>query len=173
MSELTGKLNAEQQLSGALNAQGCLSGRLSYIPGPPGPANVLSIGDVETGSEASASITGESPAQILNLVLPRGETGHGLVIRGTYATVEALEAAEPDPEQGWMYNVGSEAPYHVYMWDEELNEWTDQDTIQGPAGPTGESAYASAVVGGYTGTQSEFYADLAAMDGLAEALAAL
>ena len=35
----------------------------------------------------------------------------------------------------------------------------------------GLSAYASAVNGGYTGTEAEFYADLAAIDGLA-ALAA-
>jgi hypothetical protein len=43
--------------------------------GDTGPANVLSIGDVNTGSSASATITGTSPAQVLNLVLPRGETG--------------------------------------------------------------------------------------------------
>ncbi len=45
--------------------------------------------------------------------------------------------------------------------------------IEGPQGPAGESAYAAAVTGGYTGTDTEFYADLAAVDGLADALAAL
>ena len=34
-----------------------------------------------------------------------------------------------------------------------------------------EGAYAAAVTGGYTGTSSEFYADLAALDGLAAELA--
>ena len=54
--------------------------------------------------------------------------------------------------------------------------------IQGPAGPkgdtgdtgpAGQSAYAAAQAGGYTDTQANFYADLAAMQGLASALAAI
>ena len=44
-------------------------------PGEPGPANVLSIGTVTSGETASATITGTSPAQVLSLVLPKGEKG--------------------------------------------------------------------------------------------------
>jgi hypothetical protein len=43
--------------------------------GNPGPANTLSIGTVEAGSTASATIEGESPTQTLNLVLPKGDKG--------------------------------------------------------------------------------------------------
>lgn len=43
--------------------------------GETGPANCLQIGIVEEGDEASATITGETPNQILNLILPRGEQG--------------------------------------------------------------------------------------------------
>ena len=43
--------------------------------GEVGPSNVLSIGNVVKGDEASASITGDSPNQILNLVLPKGDKG--------------------------------------------------------------------------------------------------
>ena len=46
--------------------------------GPTGPANVLNIGTVttaETGVSASATITGSSPTQTLNLTLPKGNTG--------------------------------------------------------------------------------------------------
>jgi hypothetical protein len=46
--------------------------------GPAGPANTLAIGTVTTGaagSSADATITGESPAQTLNLVIPRGDKG--------------------------------------------------------------------------------------------------
>ena len=41
--------------------------------GKPGPANVLTMGTVTTGSSdsASATITGTSPSQVLNLVLPK------------------------------------------------------------------------------------------------------
>jgi hypothetical protein len=47
-------------------------------PGPPGPANSLSIGTVLTGapgSAALANITGTSPNQVLNLSIPAGATG--------------------------------------------------------------------------------------------------
>ena len=43
--------------------------------GPVGPSNNLSIGTVEKGEEASAEIVGESPNQILNLTLPKGDIG--------------------------------------------------------------------------------------------------
>ena len=43
----------------------------------------------------------------------------------------------------------------------------------GDTGPAGQSAYAAAQAGGYTDTQANFYADLAAMQGLASALAAI
>ena len=43
----------------------------------------------------------------------------------------------------------------------------------GATGANGQSAYAAAQAGGYTDTQANFYADLAAMQGLASALAAI
>lgn len=43
--------------------------------GAAGPANTLSIGTVQSGSTAAATITGTSPNQTLNLTLPKGDTG--------------------------------------------------------------------------------------------------
>lgn len=43
--------------------------------GPAGPANTLSIGTVTSGATADATITGTSPNQTLNLVLPQGPQG--------------------------------------------------------------------------------------------------
>lgn len=43
--------------------------------GEQGPANTLSIGSVEKGENASAIITGESPHQLLSLILPKGDQG--------------------------------------------------------------------------------------------------
>ena len=43
----------------------------------------------------------------------------------------------------------------------------------GPAGSAGQSAYAAAQAGGYTDTQANFYADLAAIEGLASTLASI
>lgn len=47
--------------------------------GDKGDANRLTIGIVEKGEEASASITGDSPNQVLNLVLPKGDKGDAFV----------------------------------------------------------------------------------------------
>lgn len=44
------------------------------IQGKTGPANSLTIGTVEKGAVPSATITGNSPNQVLNLVLPTGKT---------------------------------------------------------------------------------------------------
>lgn len=45
------------------------------IQGQAGPSNVLTIGSVTSGESAQATITGDSPNQVLNLVLPKGDTG--------------------------------------------------------------------------------------------------
>src|SRR5262245_60327183 len=48
------------------------------MQGSPGPPNVLSIGTVTTvppGGSATSTITGTSPAQTLNLGIPRGDVG--------------------------------------------------------------------------------------------------
>jgi len=47
------------------------------------------------------------------------------------------------------------------------------DGQDGAPGADGETAFAAAQAGGYTGTASDFYSDLAAMEGLAAELAAL
>jgi len=59
----------------SLNASAELEVDELYPSGPAGPSNVLTIGEVTKGDEAHATITGESPKQILNLVLPKGEKG--------------------------------------------------------------------------------------------------
>lgn len=48
---------------------------LEVDQGLPGPVNTLSIGSVTSGVTPSATITGSAPAQTLNLVLPKGDTG--------------------------------------------------------------------------------------------------
>lgn len=51
--------------------------------GPAGPVNVLTIGSVTSGEVASATITGDAPNQVLNLVLKQGEKGDSGVYVGT------------------------------------------------------------------------------------------
>ena len=61
--------------------------------GPTGPANTLSIGTVTTvasGSQATATITGTAPNQVLNLSIPQGPIGP----QGINANLSPLAVAE-------------------------------------------------------------------------------
>lgn len=57
----------------------------------------------------------------------------------------------------------------------EYSDFTPEQlaALKGATGAAGQSAYAAAKAGGYTDTEANFYADLAAMQGLADALAAI
>lgn len=70
--------------------------------GAPGPANSLSIGVVQTGATAGATITGTPPSQTLNLTLPKGDPGEDAYI--------PTEQAFKDAALNIVYPVGS-----IYM----------------------------------------------------------
>ena len=51
--------------------------------------------------------------------------GQDFEIRGYYPTLEALEAAVPEPEKGYAYGVGTAAPYDIYVWDLVHGVWVN------------------------------------------------
>lgn len=67
--------------------------------GANGLNNTLAIGTVTTGVTADATITGDSPNQVLNLVLPKGDTGSagadGVTPTVSVGTVSTLPAGSP------------------------------------------------------------------------------
>lgn len=63
--------NVEMELDNAIDITADLE--MDFLRGEPGPSNTLTIGTVEKGEEARASIEGKSPNQTLNLVLPKGD----------------------------------------------------------------------------------------------------
>lgn len=67
-----------------------------------------------------------------------GKPGTGLVIKGTYSSLSDLVASVVSPSQGDIYNVGTSAPYKLYMWDEYSSDWIDMGQLQGVKGATGE-----------------------------------
>lgn len=96
-----------------------------------------------------------------------------IAANGVYATVDALETALPTGADG-IYIVSGTG--HWYYWSGSA--WTDggdYDFIgaKGDKGDAGTSAYASAVAGGYSGTESDFQTDLASISGLAAAIDAI
>lgn len=74
--------------------------------GATGPANVLTIGSVTSGKVASATITGEAPNQVLNLVLEKGDKGETGDIGPQGKTGETGKTGPRGP-QG---NPGADAP---------------------------------------------------------------
>ena len=66
--------NSEGQFEGVLSIKGDQG--IPGQDGSPGPANTLTIGKVQSGDAPSATITGQAPNQVLNLVLVKGDTGN-------------------------------------------------------------------------------------------------
>ena len=100
------------------------------IIGPEGPPNILTIGTVTSGdsnSTATASITGDSPEQVIDLTLKQGPTGP----QGTF---DVFENAPTGPEQGDVWFNSTDGRFYVYYdsyWVEALSNEA------GPTGPTG------------------------------------
>ena len=104
--------------------------------GIPGPSNTLSIGSVTSGDTANATLTGTSPNQILNLVLPKGDKGDdgtGVTILGSYNSLEELQSAHPTGNPGDSYLINGD----LYVWSDTEKTWKNVGTIQGPIGPQG------------------------------------
>lgn len=118
--------------------------------GPAGPPNVLEIGTVETlpaDQQATASITGESPAQKLNLGIPQGKQGatgnpgapgkdgqNGVTPTLAAGDVETLEPGQPATA-----SVTGEGPaYQINLGiPQGKTGETGAQGVQGKIGPRG------------------------------------
>lgn len=69
----------------------------------------------------------------------KGDPGKNFIILGYYNTLEELQSGVPSPDAGDAYGVGVTAPYDIYIWDGIGLEWVNNGTIQGPAGPKGDT----------------------------------
>src|SRR5699024_10013244 len=121
-------------------SDGTESPPIPFTRGPAGPANEIEIGTVLRGDEAHASLVGEAPHQVLNLVLPKGDPGNpedlndatterrGLMSAEDKAAVEAINRPAPESTavaradldvNGWVGRVGTECrvPTHDPLTD--------------------------------------------------------
>src|SRR5215217_1340045 len=128
--------------------------------GPAGPANTLTIGTVTQGT-AGASITGTSPNQVLNLVLPPGPQGP----QGESFSVDATgplagrSAYDAEPV-GFSYLATDTGD--LYIREGVAGNWsspipfgkgeTGDPGPTGPTGPTGPAGAAATIAVGTTTT---------------------
>lgn len=103
---------------------------------------------LEAGSSATVSVSASGPDTLkkfeFSFGIPKGDKGdkgdqgEGLDILGTYDTLEALQQAVQNPAQGDIYQIGTVAPYTLYMWDEtDTPGWISLGQLQGPTGADG------------------------------------
>lgn len=104
--------------------------------GDTGPANKLTIGTVERGDTASATITGESPNQVLNLVLPKGDTGEAGT-NGTNGQNGQDGANGQDGSNGSTFTPSVSAEGIISFTNDGGLENPIPVNIKGPAGQNG------------------------------------
>ncbi len=151
LSELTGDLSNFYVFGYRLGVSG--RAKMSNLIGPQGPQGEQGIQGPqgEQGPQGPQGVQGETgpqgeqgPQGIQGEQGPQGpkgdtgEAGKDFTIKGYYATLAALELAVTTPAEGAAYGVGSAAPYDIFVWDAVANDWVNNGTIQGPAGPQGE-----------------------------------
>jgi len=135
----------DQGIQGIQGAQGVKGDKGDTgATGAPGPANSLAIGTVTTGaagSNASATITGTSPSQTLNMTIPRGNTGAtgpaGLVWRGAWASATAYAVNDAVTYNGSSYR-RTVAGTTVTTPNNDATNW-ELIAAQGTAGSTGST----------------------------------
>lgn len=106
------------------------------VTGPAGPTGPQG----ETGPQGPTGPKGDP-----------GKDGNSFVILGRYETLEELQQDHPTGAAGDAWAIGSAASNTTYIWDTNLNAWTDIGSMQGPQGPTGPQGPVGAT--GATGPQ--------------------
>ncbi len=111
-----------------VGAEACVDvfdGADSTVPGPPGPPTNITIGTVTTVDStipAAATMTGSSPSQVLNLVIPQGPPGQNAAVTqpavlGALATPGgdpiSRQPLAPQTDTTPMYDVHDQTPGHV------------------------------------------------------------
>lgn len=95
----------------------------------------VSIEMLPENSQPQVSVgKGEDGNMQIDFSIPRGKTGDpgkDMRVLGTFDTFELLAATVTNAAQGDLYNVGTEAPFTMYMWDN--GAWVSQGSI-GSAG---------------------------------------
>ena len=138
------------------------------------------ISTIENISAEATSVSPLTPASasyangVISFEIPRGEkgdSGTAFAIVKYYASYEAMVAGFSDLDvltnEYVLISSNVEDPYNSRIYQKGASEWVFINDMSGATGatgatgPAGKTAYSSAVDGGYSGTESDFYSDLA------------
>lgn len=149
----------------------------------------IEVGTVTSGANANVTNVGTPTSAVFDFVLPRGEKGdtgdQGIQgIQGTTGATGATGQAATiavgtittgaEGTNAAITNSGTSSAAVFNFTIPRGNTGAAGATgAAGTVGADGKSAFASAQSGGYTGTESAFYSDLAAVGGLADAILAI
>jgi hypothetical protein len=126
------------------------TGAASTVAGPTGSTGATGSQGLQglTGATGATGVAGpQGPQGIQGIQGVKGDTGTGVQILGSYASLAALQSAHPTGNAGDGYLISS----NLYVWDSVSSNWLNVGTIQGPAGPTGVAGPTGST--GATGSQ--------------------
>ena len=63
----------------------------------------------------------------------KGETGSGLEVLDTFATLQALQQAHPTGSAGDMYLIGTSPNFVLYLWSTSQNKWVEGGALSSPS----------------------------------------
>ena len=138
------------------------------------------ISTIENLSAQATSVSPMTPASasyangVISFEIPKGEkgdSGTAFAIVKYYSSYEAMVAGFSDSDvqtnEFVLISSNVEDPYNSRIYQKGSSAWVFINDMSGATGatgqtgPAGKTAYASAVDGGYLGTESQFYTDLA------------
>lgn len=99
--------------------------------GPEGPAgNGIASVSINPSYQITFTFT---DGTIFTTPSLKGDTGSGLEILDTYATLAALQAAHPSGTAGDMYLVGVSPSFVLYLWSTSQNAWVEGGALSSPS----------------------------------------
>lgn len=95
-------------------------------------------GSVHVGAATAVSLMGpQGPKGADGAPGADGKDGTGVTIKGSYASLSALQSAHPTGEPGDAYML--EDTGHLAVWSDEQSQWVDVGQIKGDKGDKGDA----------------------------------